>query len=339
MKASGWLIAGVTAAAVLIAPAVALAQDAPGQTPPRRGGVFMDADADGDGKVTYEELKAVRSGMTPERFKMLDSNGDGALTAADRGGRRGPAGRLRGTGPRGPEGRGVPQGQGRPIGPRPDGRRGIIQRIASADADGDGKVSLDELRAVRPGMTPERFKAMDTDGDGYLTANDRPMGVRAPGDGAGPGGGMGPGGPMGLGGPGLLLQKLREADANADKKVTREELKAVVPDFPKDAFDRMDANDDGVLSADDWPMGPGGRRGPGAYGGDPQTRGGMMLRRMLEADADGDGKVTFEEITKRAPRLPKVAFERLDTNNDGVLSAEDRPAVAPRRAPAAPIEE
>ncbi len=339
MKASGWFVAGVTAAAVLIAPAVALAQDAPGQTPPRRGGVFMDADADGDGKVTYEELKAVRPGMTPERFKMLDSNGDGALTAADRGGRQGPAGRLRGTGPRGSEGRGVPQGQGRPIGPRPDGRRGIVQRIEDADTDGDGKVSPDELKAARPGMTAERFKAMDTDGDGYLTPNDRPMGVGAPG------GPMGPGGPLGPGRPGFLLEKLREADADEDKKVTREELKAVLPDFPKDAFDRMDANDDGVLSAEDWPtrpggaMGPGGRRGPGSYEGDSQTRGGMMLRRLLEADADGDGKVTFEEITKQAPRLPRAAFDRLDTNNDGVLSAEDRPAVAPRRAPAVPTEE
>lgn len=87
-------------------------------------------------------------------------------------------------------------------------------------------------------------------------------------------------------------------------------------------------------------MGPGGPMGPGAAGGDPRTRGRMMmLRRMLEADADSDGKVTFEEITKRAPRLPKAAFDRLDTNNDGVLSAEDRPAVAPRRAPAAATEE
>ena len=52
-------------------------------------------------------------------------------------------------------------GYGKP-GPRGDGPRGMMQRI---DADGDGKISLEEFKAPHE----QRFAVLDADGDGYIT--------------------------------------------------------------------------------------------------------------------------------------------------------------------------
>jgi Ca2+-binding EF-hand superfamily protein len=55
----------------------------------------------------------------------------------------------------------------------------IWQRISSADTDGDGAVSLDELAAYRPTPTPREdlFARFDTDGDGLLTETEVPADV------------------------------------------------------------------------------------------------------------------------------------------------------------------
>jgi len=52
-------------------------------------------------------------------------------------------------------------GYGKP-GPRGDGPRGMMQRI---DADGDGKITLEEFKAPHE----QRFAMLDADGDGYIT--------------------------------------------------------------------------------------------------------------------------------------------------------------------------
>jgi Ca2+-binding EF-hand superfamily protein len=45
---------------------------------------------------------------------------------------------------------------------------------------------------------------------------------------------------------------------------------------------------------------------------------------MQELDADGDGKVSYEEASKW-PRMTEELFGRMDTNGDGYLTPEDRP--------------
>jgi len=51
-------------------------------------------------------------------------------------------------------------------------------------------------------------------------------------------------------------------------------------------------------------------------------------------DADGDGKLTRQEVPERARRL----FDRVDTNGDGTLSREEDSAFRNRQPPAARAE-
>ncbi len=289
----------------------------PGAGPAR--GVFEQADADGDGMVTFDELSAVRPGITRERFNRLDRNGDGALSKADRaGGNRGDGGR-----------------------PRGQRIRDIAQQ---ADANADKQLSYEEIVAVKDDFPRQLFDRFDRNGDGVLSKADMPRrpggrGQMGPGGGRGrmgPGGGrgqMGPGGGHGRVGPGggrgqmgpgggkvPPAQNLRrlavQADADGNKELTYDEIAAVRPGFPEHAFKRLDTNSDGVLSQADR-AGRGGRPG----GGGP-ARG---LRQMAaQADADGNKKLTYDEITAVRPNMPRELFDRLDRNDDGVLSQADR---------------
>jgi len=40
-------------------------------------------------------------------------------------------------------------------------------------------------------------------------------------------------------------------------------------------------------------------------------------------DADGDGKITFEEVMQKLEKSARKAFDAMDHNKDGVLSDED----------------
>lgn len=41
---------------------------------------FKKADANADGKLTFEELKAVKADATEEKFKKMDANADGSVS-------------------------------------------------------------------------------------------------------------------------------------------------------------------------------------------------------------------------------------------------------------------
>lgn len=112
---------------------------------PKPGELLKKADKNEDGKITFKELKTVAPKMTQEKFNHMDRNKDGVISKEDR-----------------------PEGQGRPRGRKPDGK-GLLKK---ADADNDGKITLEELKAVAPKMTQERFKKMDRNDDGVLTADE-----------------------------------------------------------------------------------------------------------------------------------------------------------------------
>lgn len=67
-------------------------------------------------------------------------------------------------------------------------------------------------------------------------------------------------------------------------------------------FDRLDANDDGVVDANEL----------------ANARGGRMLARL---DANGDGRVTRDEFTVGID----AQFKTLDKNGDGVVTQDERP--------------
>lgn len=198
--------------------------------PHRPEAAFQRADANRDGKVSYEELHAVRPNATKERFDRLDRDGDGFLTRADR-----------------PERRDGREGA--------DAQRAFAKRVLESDANKDGKVTLDELRTSRPGFPEDTFGRLDRDNDGFISTEDlqrtrqrgdrpqRPEGrIRS-----------GRGGPEQRAG---MRERMRDADTNADGKLSQEEALAAMPGMTAERFRLMDRNSDGFLTEADRPQRP-----------------------------------------------------------------------------------
>ena len=200
-----------------------------------------------------------------------------------------------------------PSGVSRPE--RPDRASALITR---ADTDRDGRVSFDEMQALRPGITPKQFQSIDRNGDGYLTTADRPpMPTRAQVDARR-----------------QLLAQLLQSDRDEDGVVSLDEVASAKPGFPKSTFDRLDANSDGVLTQEDLdqftrradrPHRPSGSTRQTA-GSEKRSR---LMQRLIQADTDGSGSTTFEEAQAALPGISRERFERLDVNTDGVLDQSD----------------
>jgi hypothetical protein len=158
-----------------------------------------------------------------------------------------------------------------------------------ADANSDGAVTRQEYDAAGAA----RFATLDANNDGQLTREERraQRGERRRGRG-GRGGGM-----MG-------------ADANNDGNITREEFLA----RPTQMFDRLDADDDGVISASERPQ----RRERGERGERPAR---------VNPDTNNDGQLSRAEYAAMGATM----FERLDANNDGRVTQEEATAARQNR--------
>ena len=145
---------------------------------PRPNPLAEALDKDRDGDISAEELKEATASL-----QTLDANKDGILSREEMrppgpppGGPEG-EGRPPGPPPGGPEGEGRPpgrppggpEGEGRPPGRQPRGpagegrppggpevrgAEGFIQHAMSFDADGDGKLSRDELMKLAQALPP-----------------------------------------------------------------------------------------------------------------------------------------------------------------------------------------
>lgn len=164
------------------------------------------------------------------------------------------------------------------------------QVFKQADANNDGQVTFDELKAVLPNITSERFARLDRNGDGVLTKADRAAAGASKGAAAG--------------GKGGVLAKLRQADTNGDRQVSLEEAQAVLPQLTEERFRQFDHNGDGVISREDIQQ--------------------VLVAKLKQADQDGDGKISLAEAQTAMPRMTAERFQRLDRNGDGYLSTDDR---------------
>ena len=134
-------------------------------------------------------------------------------------------------------------------------------------------------------------------------------------------------GPNGAGGKGQLVQRLIAADSNGDGKVTFDEAKAAFPNITQERFNKLDRNQDGVLSLADAAAGKGqaAASGQAAGKGQPGARRAQLVQRLRAADTNGDGQITFDEAKAAFPNLTQERFSKLDRNGDGVLSMADKP--------------
>jgi len=177
-----------------------------------RGGMMMRADTNGDGMISRAEFMA----QADARFARMDKNGDGVITADEMGGMasRGPGGGL-----------------------------------MAADTNHDGKISRAEFEA----QAAAHFAKLDANGDGQISPDEMKAVMErmheGMGGGHGPDGGMMPpppggpmGGPMSMGGHHGrgMLERL---DTNHDGRISRDEMRA---DMDKH-FDKLDTNHDGFI--------------------------------------------------------------------------------------------
>lgn len=187
----------------------ALTQD---EIPPRMWGHLSSADADKDGKLTANEIKAHFEQKKKAHFAKKDKNGDGALTQDE-------------------------------VGPK------HWEHLKAADTNGDGKVTLAEVEAAhrdgklgmhkgrhgkhggKHGMwkggppTAEKILAhMDTDKNGTI----EPAEARGP-----------------------LKTHFADVDADKDGHVTTAELKAAWEKKKAEMFGKIDKNGDGFVTSDE----------------------------------------------------------------------------------------
>ncbi len=100
-----------------------------------RAAMFERADADGDGKVTMEELSALRG----ERFSRIDANGDGQLSQEE----------LTAMG-------------------REKAERRAARMLERMDENGDGVISEAEFAALSEDRADRMFARADANGDGAI---------------------------------------------------------------------------------------------------------------------------------------------------------------------------
>ncbi len=251
---------------------------APGSFPMER------ADANGDKKVSWSEVRKVAPRFTQERFNNLDRNGDGLLSKADT-----PEQRAKGA-----------------AGKFPQGEQ-LVAILRRADADGDNRVTKAELEVAAPQLAKRGFARLDTNKDGVITEVDLKKSEN-------------PGTPS--------PRAIQQADANGDGHWSFKELKTVAKRLPKEMFDRVDKDRDGLLNADEIKtLRREATRQPNRPGGNSEQANVRRdaIEKVLRSDANGDGGVTFEELVAAKPGFPRSTFDRNDRNNDGVVSKADAP--------------
>ena len=149
------------------------------------------------------------------------------------------------------------------------------------------------------------------------------------------GGEMRRGGPGGSGGGrpdmGRMMQMMpviAALDADKDGTISSDEINNAVA-----ALKKLDKNGNGSIDAEEMRPSFGGRGGPGgdemrrpgeggergAGRGEGGGRGGDMTARIMQADANGDGKISKDEAPERMAQM----FDRLDQNSDGFVEKSE----------------
>lgn len=124
------------------------------------------------------------------------------------------------------------------------------------------------------------------------------------------------------------VARLTAADANRDGTVTVEERRAARQAHHAERvaarFDRLDGDKNGALSREEFSTRPQrGERPEGARSHRGGRHGGRHMGRGMRDGAKGDqGPVVIAEARARA----ETAFAAIDTNRDGVVTADERRA-------------
>jgi len=103
------------------------------------------------------------------------------------------------------------------------------------------------------------------------------------------------------------------ADTDHDGRVSRAEYDAAASQRRSDWFDKLDLNKDGYITQDEMQKARETRHA---------NMRGHMDEKFKEADANGDGQLSLDEVQAKLPRLSSH-FTDLDTDKNGLLSKEE----------------
>lgn len=112
----------------------------------------------------------------------------------------------------------------------------------------------------------------------------------------------------GPGGPGGQMN-FETLDTNGDGSISKAEIEARA----SERFKAVDANNDGFVTSEELEA--------NAAENEKKRKGRGAERMMKRMDADNDGKLSMEEMSKRAGA--ERMFDRLDADNDGAISKEE----------------
>lgn len=103
------------------------------------------------------------------------------------------------------------------------------------------------------------------------------------------------------------------ADTDHDGRVSRAEYDAAASQRRSDWFDKLDLDKDGYISQDEMQKARETRR---------SNMRGHMDGKFKEADANGDGQLSLDEVQAKMPRLADH-FGDLDKDKNGLLTKEE----------------
>ena len=115
-----------------------------------------------------------------------------------------------------------------------------------------------------------------------------------------------------------------QADKDGDGKISRAEAESSGAARSKEWFDKLDTNHDGYITQDEMKQ---ARETRHQMHGDMKEK---MDARFKEADANGDGQLSLDEVQAKMPRLSD-RFTELDKDKNGMLSKEELKQVGPGR--------
>lgn len=337
------------------------AEPAPPERDPAK--VFADLDQNDDGQISDDEVPEESRRLHKRLLRQADANEDGLLSRDEFS--AGLAGEPAEAGPEG-EDRPRPPREGRPErGPRADRAKyfeQMQQRLLDMDANGDGKVELDEAPEPFQDRFGRMLEQLDSDGDDALSKEElaagakfmaqrfgggqggpegppggpdgrrrRTGGPNGPPNGPPGGPGRGPGGPdgppgKGLGqgrGPGALMEKLKQADANGDGNIELSEVPEQFREGFQGILDHLDTNGDDVLSKEEIAAGrPDVRQRFGGQGGGPGGPPGGP-EGMWQRLKHADEDGDGKISQDEAPPPLQGNFAQVDKNQDGFIEQDE----------------
>lgn len=161
--------------------------------------------------------------------------------------------------------------------------KGTAGRMGRLDTNKDGKVTLAELVESKQTWLRE----VDSNKDGAATRAEIEASMQARRT-------------------QHVTELIARQDQNKDGRISREESR-----MPERWFARADANSDGQLTREELSQRR-GKHGEGKHGAGKQAK-------LMEMDANSDGKIDAAEVKGSAERMLK----RLDKNADGTLQGDE----------------